>query len=308
MHLMRAFSHMLPLVLLTIVLTVPCMPRAKESALKQPTETGRELEPYTSITTGFFAAYNPLAGAMYFEAFRIYPYRYSPTYHEIWSHFGIGSQTVACLAYLQQAALIEWMPALFMVLRLRYDIYYYLGEFGAVLSYESPPSKFMESDLNNRWGEEEAAFGQRVLFQPTLRGRLGPVSAQNQTDIAWYDTSAEGPYVFNWEYETFTTLKDVVIENRTDILLSLQKGEGETGFMFGPQYTFTWAASAYLKRHRVGLSAYWVPRDRKDKKGYFWICLVSGVNIRSALEEGSPFVLLAAGGSWRLPGKKHSRK
>jgi hypothetical protein len=114
--------------------------------------------------------------------------------------------------------------------------------------------------------------------------------------------------VFNWEYETFTSLKDLVIENRTDILLTLQKGEGETVFMVGPQYTFTWAESTDLKRHRLGVSVYWVPRDRKDKSGYFWMCLMSGVNIQAALEQGSPYLVLAAGGSWQMSRKRRPLK
>ncbi len=304
---MRIGSRICRVMLLVLIVVFPDALFAAESFEKEPAETNHKLVPHTDMTAGLFAGYNPLLALIFLETVHLVPYKYSKVFGDVWSHVGLGVQTIACPGYLQQGALFEWMPALFLVFRLRYDIYGYLGAFGEVLSYDSPPDHFMESDLNDRKGDEESAFGQRVFFQPTLRGKVGRVSFQSQTDIAWYDTAARGPYVFNWDYETFTALRDIIIENRTDVLLALQEGEGESGFMFGPQYTFTWTPTTALKRHRVGVSVYWVPRDRKYKNGYFWAYLASGVNIRAALEQGSPYLLLVLGGSWRLSNRRHSK-
>lgn len=290
---MRFFLSLMLLLIVCLGLAIPCL--GEDNASNMPAAA---LVPRLDLTAGVFGLYNPTAGAAWVEMIRSYPLSYAPEYEAVWSKWGFGVQGVFCPAYTDLGALLEWMPTLFAVFRLRYDVYFHHGYFGEVLSYNAIPSDFMESDLTARSGEEETAFGQRVLFQPTLRGQLGKVAVQNQTDAAWYDTYAEGPYIFNWDYETFTALRDFIIENRTDVLLEMQRGAGETRFLIGPQYGLTYTVHTRLRRQRVGISLYWVPRDRPKKPGYIYVCLASGVNLEAVLEEKSPYLVFVLGGAW----------
>ncbi len=290
---MRFFYGLL--VLLQAITLVSSDARCDDAARATP---AAKLSPQTDFTAGLYGLYNPMAGAVFFDVLRAHPYDYSQKYNEVWSKWGYGTELVLNPAYASLGVFLEWMPALFAVIRARYDAYAYLGYFGEVLSYDSVPSGFMESDLNARAGEEEAAFGQRLMLQPTLRGQVGKVFFQNQTDASWYDTYTTGPYIFNWDYETFIEPSDFVIETRTDLMLEMQRGEGETRFLIGPSYTLTYAVRTKLRRQRAGVSVIWVPRDRVDKPGYFYLCLASGVNVEAALEEKSPYLVFVLGGAW----------
>ena len=261
-------------------------------------EQSVDLSPRTDFNAGLYGLYNPTAGAVFFESVHSYPYAFSSGYDDVWSKWGIGGGVVLCPTYSSAGVLVEWMPALFAVLRLRYDAFFYHGHFGAVLSYDSIPTQFMESDLTDRWGDEEAAFGQRLFLQPTLRGQVGKVYFQNQTDALWYDTYAAGPYVFNWDYETFIERRDFIIETRTDVMLEVQRGCGETRFMIGPSHTLTYAVRTRLRRQRFGISVYWVPRDLTEKPGYLYLGIGTGVNIEAVLEERSPYLVFVVGGAW----------
>jgi hypothetical protein len=245
--------------------------------------------------------YNPLAVVVFLEALRIHPYDYSDKFAAVWSHWEFGAQAILCPVYSNLGVLFEWMPALFAVFRVRYDVYLYHGFFGEVPTDDTVPSHVVESALNS---PTEVAFGQRVMLQPTLRGQMGPVIVQSQTDAAWYQTGTDFPYIFNWDYETYIEPKDFIIENRTDLLLELQRGAGETRFLVGPQYTFTYAVHTKLRRQRAGISVLWVPRDRPDKKGYLWLALASGVNLEAVLDEGSPYLIFGVGGSWQDMGNR----
>jgi hypothetical protein len=165
-------------------------------------------------------------------------------------------------AYAQGSVYGEWMPALFAQVRLQYDLYGYFGTNGALLSFPSATAPFGDDEVKALKGQEESTIGQRLFFQPTLRGKLGPLYLRNQTDLAAYWFDGRGPYFYEWEYDTLLKSGDALIANRTHALFEAWKGKDNEILLMGPFYEVVYARGAELTRQRLGAAFYWVPMER----------------------------------------------
>ena len=161
--------------------------------------------------------------------------------------------------YAQFSLHAEWKPALFAHLRLQYDYFSYFGANACLLSFPTAAAKFGKDELEELEGQEESSWGQRVLFQPVLTGKLGPFILRNTTDLGYYRFDGAGPYFYEAEYDTLLKDGDLLVNNQTACLLQAWKGGEENMLMTGPFYEITHAAEANINRQRVGLQFYWLP-------------------------------------------------
>ncbi len=160
-------------------------------------------------------------------------------------------------AYAKASAYDEWQPAIFAQVRLQYDLYRFFGENGALLSFPSAESKFGKHEVDALSGKEETGCGQRVLLQPVLTAKAGPVIIRNTTDLAYYRFNGRGPYFLEWEHDTLLKDGDFVINNRTDFLVAPVKGSRSDALLAGPFYEYTHGQHADITRHRAGVQVYW---------------------------------------------------
>lgn len=217
----------------------------------------------TVLHADLVGALNPDGAMVTFGGYRRWIHGFHPVHALPSSYLQAGGMLGINPAYTQVSLYGEWMPAIFAQLRLQYDLYGYFGSNGALLSFPSKDARFGDDEIDALKGQEESGLGHRILFQPTLRAKLGPVYLRNQTDVAYYRFDARGPYFFEREYDTLLKDGDLLLANRTHALLELWKGSGDSQVLLaGPFYDVTHALDAALTRQRVGAAVYWVPKER----------------------------------------------
>lgn len=153
----------------------------------------------------------------------------------------------------------EWKPAIFAQLRLQYDYYGFFGAYGSLLSFPSSESKYGKSEIDSLSGKEEAVSGHRLLLQPVLTGKIGPVIIRNVTDLAYYRFGGKGPYYYESEYVTLLKDGDFLLNNQTALLLEAWKGQNSGVLLTGPFYEVTHAVNAEITRQRIGIQFYGLP-------------------------------------------------
>ncbi len=164
-------------------------------------------------------------------------------------------------AYAKASAYDEWQPATFAQVRLQYDLYRFFGANGALLSFPSAESKFGKHEVDALSGKEESDWGRRVLLQPVLTAKAGPIIIRNTTDLAYYRFGGKGPYFLEWEYDTLLKDGDLLVNNRTVFLMATGKRSRFDTLLAGPFYEYTHGSDADITRHRAGIQAYWTRRE-----------------------------------------------
>jgi len=198
-------------------------------------------------------------------------------------------------AYVQASVYGEWMPAIFAQLRLQYDLYGFFGSNGALLSFPSAEARFGDREIDALNGQEESSLGHRILLQPTLRAKAGPLIFRNQTDVAYYRFDGRGPYFFEREYDTLLKDGDFLIANRTHVLYEAWKGKGDEMLLAGPFYEVTHAADAKLTRQRIGAALYWVPKERVWSLSRPRLYAEIGFNVQDRNRDDEVFAIFGVG-------------
>lgn len=161
----------------------------------------------------------------------------------------------------RMSARIEWMPWLFLPLKVEYDYDRYFGRNWGLLSFPSARSSISDDAIKQRSdrNEEESTDGHRLLFQPTLQAKIGPVYLRNQTDIAYYFFSGKGPYFLELEYYTLLKDRDLLLSNETSMLFEIWKGRKGRMLLAGPYYEVTRARDAEITQQKAGIAISWTP-------------------------------------------------
>lgn len=161
--------------------------------------------------------------------------------------------------YAQVSLYGEWKPAIYAQLRLQYDYYGFFGSNGSLLSFPSAESRYGKNEIDSLSGKEESTSGHRLLLQPILSGKVGPVIVRNTTDIGYYLFEGKGPYFYESEYDTLLKDRDVLVNNNTVFLLEAWKGGNHGILLAGPFYEVTHAVDAEITRQRIGIQCYCMP-------------------------------------------------
>lgn len=281
-HKLIAFYSVLFLVM--GLLLVPCIPPAHAV-----TDTR------TSLSVDLESEVNPNGITLTSEIYRRWVYAVDKELDVPSSYLQTGLGPAVSPAYGKLSAYAEWLATVFAKFRLEYDLYRFFGANGALLSFPSADSKFGRHEVEALKGQEETASGSRVIFQPTLYGKIGPVIIANQTDLAYYRFNGKGPYFLDWEYDTLVRDGDSVVANRTQFIVEAWKKGKDQALYAGPYYEITHATSADLTRQRVGVLAYWLPVPAFLSLDRPRIYLQAGVNIQDRNRQGELFLNFGIG-------------
>ncbi len=174
-----------------------------------------------------------------------------------------GGAVAALSPAFSRASLVgEWRPLSVFKLTAGYDLYGFFGANGGLLSFATSGDDFGTSGTDLRSGREEAETAQRVKIVPQVRWRLGRVIAVNESDFAWYAMSGDGPYYLELGYDTLIRKNDLVFANRTQIVYEVFGGSEGKGLWTGIFHEYVSPQSNFLERHRLGVTAAWVPARR----------------------------------------------
>jgi hypothetical protein len=198
-------------------------------------------------------------------------------------------------AYSQGGVHVEWVPIAPLQLRAQYDLYGFFGANGALLRFPSASSRFGDAEIKAASGSERTGLGQRLLFTPVVRARVGRVLLRSQTDLAWFALSSTTGWFYEWEYDTLLAQRDFLVSNRTALLLELWHGAGEAMLLAGPGYEVTHAAKADITRQRAEGILFWSPADALGSLARPRLFVVGGVNLVDRNRRNAPFALVGVG-------------
>lgn len=222
-------------------------------------------------------------------------YRYSEEYDTASSYWQTGAGINLSPAYGQAEAHVEWMPWIFLSLRGQYDYYRYFGAFGSLLSFNSSKAPFGDDVVDNR-SDEETGSGQRLMFRPTIQGKIGKVIFRNQTNLAYYTFSGKGPYFLEQEYYVLMKDGDSLLDNQTQFLYQAWQGQGKDQMLLaGPYYEVTRARSARVTQKKIGGLLYWVPKESMWGLNRPRIAMQAGYHLQDPNRKGQMFIAIDLG-------------
>jgi hypothetical protein len=222
-------------------------------------------------------------------------YQYSEKYDTASSYLQTGLGINISPAYGQTETHVEWMPWMFLSLRVQYDYYHYFGAYGSLLSFNSAKSPFGDDVVDNR-SDEKTASGQRFMLRPTLQGKIGKIIFRSQTNLAYYTFSGRGPYFLEQEYYTLLKDRDSLIDNQTQFLYQAWQGQGKDQMLLaGPYYEITCARSARITQKKIGGLLYWVPTESIWGLNRPRVAMQAGYHLQDPDRKGQMFVAIDLG-------------
>lgn len=192
-------------------------------------------------------------------------------------------------AHGQIGPYVEWQPWIMTIFRLQYDYSRFFGAYGGIFSFSTGQDNFGDNILNNR-DDEEKANGHRFLFQPTLQGKMGKVYLRNQSEIAYYLYSGNGPYFRDVVYNTLLQNHDYLFVNRTHVMYEVRKFSDKSMFLMGPFYEVVRADSAQITQQRTGAQLYLVPGKDPSVKWKPKAALQIGYHLEDPSRQGQLFM------------------
>ena len=265
----------------------------------QETETKDKLGGRYYLTGNLVGRINPQAGGFQGSIRYRNVYGYSEKYDMESAYWQTSFGVDMSPAVMQASLHAEWMPWLFLTMRVQYDYYKYLGVNNALLSFKSPHEPYGDSSLNERHDEEKAS-GNHFMFQPSLQGKIGKIVFRNQTDLAYYRFTGRGPYYWEPAYDTLLKDGDFLIANRTFILYEIYKKSHSETLLAGPYYEVTRADESQITQQKIGAALYWTPADSLWHLNSPKLVAVAGYHFQDPNRQGSLFLLIVVGFEYNL--------
>ena len=174
-------------------------------------------------------------------------------------------------------------------LRAQYTLHSFLGDEGALLSFDSPYERFDKDDVWHKKGEEEHALGHQFSFQPTLRAKLGRFFLSNKTDLSYFRiVDGDGPFFLI--RGTLLSESDILVSNTSAVLLAVHEGEGGSSLMIGPAFEIVRAVDANLTHQRLSGQMLWAPFDRTEWYGGTRLFAFAGSNLQDPNRRGKLYL------------------
>ncbi len=260
----RLFSGLLTTALAAVfVMTFAGHSWAQEPAKDTPQKQSGKTGGHWLLNTELGGRLNPqglyVSGALNYRNV----YGYDSRDDMVTSYWQTGVGLAVSPSMSRASARFEWMPWLFLPLKLEYDYDRYFGRSWGLLSFPSARSSISDDAIKQKSdrNEEVATDGLRILFQPTLQAKIGPVYLRNQTDLAYYFFSGKGPYFLDLEYYTLLKDRDLLVSNETSMLFEIWKGSRNRILLAGPYYEVTRARDAEITQQKVGIAFSFTPWD-----------------------------------------------
>jgi len=221
-------------------------------------------------------------------------YRYDEKYDAQSAYWQTGLGLGISHAALQANLHFEWMPWLFLPLRLQYDYYQYTGSNSALLSFNSATSPYGD-DVQDYRRDAERGSGHRFLFQPTLQGKFDRFIIRNQTDLAFFRFFGQGPYFLEVWQDTLLKDNDYLLSNRTQFLYSFFSDKEGKKLLAGPYYEIAYAREAQITQQKMGLAFYWEPAASFRYLGRPHLGVMTAVHLEDPNRQGQLYFLIGAG-------------
>ena len=221
-------------------------------------------------------------------------YRYDAKYDAVSSYWQTGIGLAITPAFTQAGVHAEWMPWLFLQMRVQYDYMEYLGINGGLLSFPSANSPFGNEVRKNRT-DEEKTHGSRIMFQPTFQGKVDRFIIRNQTDLAYYSFAGQGPYFMELWYNTLMKNDDYLVANRTQFLYTVFPDSKGKKLLTGPYYEVTRAFDAQITQQKIGVALYWEPAPSLLHISHPHLGVMGGYHLEDPNRQGQLYVILGAG-------------
>ena len=119
--------------------------------------------------------------------------------------------------------------------------------------------------------------------------RSATVKARTACTLQVYDRDS---------FDTLLRRNDVIIGASLRMLWQVYRTGKRATLLVGPDYAYHRALRAGLDRHRVGLTAVWVPGDRWGVMGTPRLFALAGVNAHDPNRAGQPYGLLGVGSTF----------
>lgn len=284
---MQSRNHTLPVsfLLILVLLLINGMPAVAADA--EASVTKLELD-----TVGL---YNPLGISLSAKGYyrRVYHRDDSPLWDGL--YWQAGAQAAVNPAYERGGFHVEWLPIAVLQMRAQYDRYYFTGSHGSLLAFANKNDAFGDDEIKARSGQEQSGYGDRYLFNLTLRAKFGNIIMRNVTDTARYEFPGEGPYYLEREYEILMATTDYVFSDQFYVLFEKRDGLGGTRYV-GPYYDYVKVRETGLVRERLGVSFY---REYGGALGFLqkprWY-VQSGVYLRERNRRHEAYLIIGVGG------------
>lgn len=213
-------------------------------------------------------ATNPTAGALVLGARYRHVYRLSdnPIFHG--AMVQAGGDLATAISTSRAALHVEWLPLAITRLRLQGELWWWTGmatDVGHGLTFPSARSPFGPAELERREGEEEAALGTRLAFQPSLEGKAGPVVVFVAGEAALWYIGGDRSFWLEPLHDTLIERgsPDGTIKMTSGLLVEVWSQDGgDANLRAGPTHEVFHALAADITRHRAGGLVSFTPRRR----------------------------------------------
>lgn len=207
------------------------------------------------------------------------------TYFQAGGEFGISPSMAEGQLHLR------WKPLIFLQLQTSYHLFRFFGTSGSLLSFASVGEPFGADVIEARKGEEEATYGKRLTFTPTLFGKVGPLIGAYSLELTRFWFQGIGPFFYEAGADTLLASGDQLTTHTLRFFLPLWDNGSEDMALLGPYWD---QAKARLVRKRVGATLY-VARGGK------WLSRIivqAGQNLADPNRKGQLFIQSALGGDF----------
>jgi hypothetical protein len=169
--------------------------------------------------------------------------------------------------YLQGTASLDWAPLSVLTLGTRYDVFDFMA--------------------NDREG-----VAHRLLFAPALHLALGPVTLQNQVEVAHYRFTGamEGQTFHEWDHDLTVAAGNWLVVSRSGLLVDLWRGDAGGGLRVGPGYEVARQGAAHLTRQRAIVTFQFAPAEDWGVFGGLRLQATGGVDLAPGHLRGERFV------------------
>jgi hypothetical protein len=220
-------------------------------------------------------------------------YRYDAKYDAISSYWQTSVSLVISPAFMLAGVHAEWMPWLFLQMHVQYDYIEYLGINDSLLSFPSANSPYGDEVRKDRH-DEEKTHGSRIMFQPTIQGKVDSFIIRNQTDLAYYTFAGRGPYFFELWYDTLMKDGDCLVANRTQFLYAFLDRKRKK-LLAGPYYEVTKAFDTQITQQKLGVALYWEPASSLFHISHPHLGVMSGYHLEDPNRQGQFYFIVGAG-------------
>ena len=221
-------------------------------------------------------------------------FSYDEKYNSAASYLQTGVGVGVSPAAMQAGFHIEALPWIFLPLRIQYDYYEFFGTRGGLLSFSSPNADYGDNVRNER-SDEERAHAHRLLFQPTIQGKIDRFVMRNQTDLAYYRFSGKGPYFLELSYDTLLKDGDYLVSNRTCLLYSILDDYKNKTLLVGPYYEVTHALGAQITQQKIGIAAYWEGIAKGWPIPNQYLGLMAGYHLQDPNRQNQFYLMISTG-------------